>query len=237
MRLILLFTLTVCALAESRVAGDVTLEPGSFNVVGVRPLDKREDVTVLPASGIVSLTVGGGNATTNFDFTKVNGQAIFEWDFTHVKDVLPGSSSGSHGEVHFTVDADMPYEVFGIYVSRGLPWMAQRVILTNETTNTVLLDSFNFSRLTMDEILRIGHPDGDSTAIVTGDTMGMLTAAHSYKFDYSWSLAENQTGAAQATGNMRLAVIPEPRTMSILGTGLAFGIAASMLHRRRRQPI
>lgn len=180
-------------------------------------------VDALPFRDSHTASYGSITAATEYDLT---GSAI-EILMEHALDSTQCGAL-SEGELHFTVDAAVTYQLEGAYHASNAvgTWVVQEVTLRNWTLrDTTLEEEWLFvgeqdSNATADVSFELGATPGDSNDILFGSTTGTLLPGYEYELEWSHILFEGGDTGATAEGFFRLTLVPEPSTALLLGSGL-----------------
>jgi len=202
------------------------------------PFALTRNVTQAPAPDTTSQTV--------YNFTVAGDDVTFDFDFNQTRNGKSGSDSESFGNLTFVVGScDMAYNISGNYsisnsTSNATRWVQLNAEIKDNTTNTVIFRSKEFSQQTANESFTLGGPvnEGDQPASFIGNLTGTLIAGHSYTFSYSvFTFADINTTDAVGTGGMTLAITgasnppvigtPPASATACLGDSVTFSVAAS----------
>lgn len=167
--------------------------------------------------------------------------SALEIQFDHTFGIPPGSGGVSFGSISFRVDVDVPYRLEGVYSAAATKryFMVQAAQLNDNSSSAVLFQGRQESFEVANESFSLGGVAGDGlNQFAIGSLTGTLTAGDVHTLMWRSSiqqlpdvLADETTGSA--TGFLRLLLVPEPATVTLLAVGLS-GFAA--LARRPARP-
>lgn len=189
-------------------------------------------VDTLPFRDAHTASYGSISAAAEYDLTSSGIEVLME----HALDPTQ-SAAICLGELHFTVDTPVTYQLEGAYHASNAVGTSviQEVTLRNWTLrNTTLEQEWLFvgeqdSDSTADISFELGGMPGDDNDILFGSTTGTLLPGYEYELEWNYILFEGGDTGATADGFFRMTLIPEPSTALLLGSGLV-----ALAARRRR---
>ena len=228
----------VGALGSAAMAGNIDVTGGSMYI---RAFDRFTPGSVgestlaasLPLDVSESVSDHGASNLTTYDFN----DSGFTITVDHTRVDYGNSHTQSHqiNPIVFTIEEDSPYTLSGFYNLAGLDSVLLYAKLTDTTSSQVLFNNQQRSNNTPGDHLVLGELSGDVTASssswLSGDLMGTLTGGHTFELEYHFFIMHRGSNQpADADGQIRLHIVPEPATLSLLALG-----AVAVLRRRRKR--
>ncbi len=148
--------------------------------------------TSFPTSHLLDATAGTYHSRAQIDYTQNSVGATLNSTITMEREGTRLSHVQASTTMHFTVDADTTYDLFGSFDATDVSTSGHvylRVLLVDDTTSTILLDSQHESYNTVDASFEAGVLGGDTTQLVIGSTAGSILAGHDYR--WYWYMFSN----------------------------------------------
>ena len=160
---------------------------------------------------------GGVIAQTSYSLSSDG----FSIDFNHYR--FARSSAQSIGSIYFELDQDATYSLSGQYALTGFRTIHFDADLSDLTAGQDLFMNAQESGLTTNQSFLLGGNAGDLVSQVSGSLDGSLVAGHLYRLTYdAWiGSTEAADASASASGFLQMALVPEPGTALLLGSGIA----------------
>ena len=185
-----------------------------------------QDLTISPVEA------GASRSTSVYDFTVSGSNAIFEFNFDHLRDgdgPTGGKNYGdyakSYGYIDFTTFIPLSYMIEGCYSMHGSNGLYISAALGSN--GSMLFRNMQYSPYTTNESFTLGNAEGSGSNSLYGTLTGtLLPGKHYLSYDYFLPTMSTDPGAT-AVGTLRLTLTPEPATLTLLGIGL------TLLPRRR----
>lgn len=195
-----------------------------------------------PGEPVSVLTYDLSDASFSFDFSHSLAVGSVVWNCDEIGcyplETPSGASSAyAVADIAFVPLTNVDYQLSGFFNISGFSFNGVQlaVELCDNTggvicgANPLLFSTNQFSTSTMNESFVLGAHGGDTTDELDGSLTGSLLAFHTYSihlyaaFGSEWGV--NSYDYPSATGEVKLAFVPEPGTCGLVLTGIA-GLAA-----------
>jgi hypothetical protein len=200
----------------STQAGDFVDGPGEAEAV--------DNTVALPFHFTREVQSGASRSTSSYSFDVAMAEAIFHFDFDHVRDgdgppggIGRGDFAYSDGTLSFSLSEPMFYQIEGQYLLDGIPnGMSLFISLLRQPTQTVVFLSEQSGAGVTDQRFDVGGLDGTNFNNLSGNPSGVLTPG-TYLFSYQYTIrAAVSDSGASATGWLSFGIVPEPTMVLLL---------------------